>query len=608
MINHFCLEPLWQCNRDLIQVAQGKKKADTVLKNVNLVDVCTHEILHTTDVAISHGRIAYVGVYPHNANHTIGKDTNVIDLRDKYLAPGFLDGHIHIESSMVGPSQYAKATTPHGTTAIFSDPHEIANVLGIDGVKQMAKDAANTPLKTYITTPSCVPAVPGFEDTGSAIYASDIAKTMDWDCVAGLGEMMNFPGILSCQDNPIEEVNETLKADKCATGHYSIPEQDRGLNAYIASGVSCCHESISKDDVIAKIRLGMYAQIREGSAWHNLKDLAPAITSNEIDTRFCCLVSDDNHPRTLVEEGHLDRILKMAVECGIDPITAIQMVTINTATCFNLEHEMGMVAPGKCADLVVLDNLVDFNVLLTMIDGTVVAQDGKSTFEANSISWPDNMLNTMHITQSITPDTFKIKAADKLGNRIDKDEVKVNVMHMMGGHVENKAIVETLSVTDGLINSDKDKDILKVFVFERHNDTGSYASGFAKGFGIHGALAQTVAHDAHNLLVMGDNDEDMAIAANALIECGGGEVAVKDGEILGLVELPVAGLMSNKPVEEVASKVAKVESAWKDMGCSMPSPFMTMGLMSLACIPDLRLTNKGYVNCLTFEFEDLLAE
>lgn len=602
MINKFCKQPLWECNRDLIKVAQGQKPADIVIKNAKLVNVCTAEILQDTQVAISCGRVAYVGIAPHTADHTIGEDTEVIDAKGKYLAPGFMDAHMHIESAMIGPSEYARATVPCGTTAIFADPHEIANVSGLDGVKAMIDDAKRTPLKTMITTPSCVPAVPGFEDTGSAIFAKDVAETMEWDEVAALGEMMNFPGILNCQDNAIEEVNETLKSGKCVTGHYSIPEQDRGLNAYIASGISCDHETILPEDVLAKLRLGMYVQLREGSAWHNLKILAPAIVDHKIDTRFCCLVSDDNHPHTLTSEGHLDRILRLAVKCGINPIEAIQMVTINTATCFGLNSDMGSVAPGKCADLVLLEDLEDFRVTLTMIDGQIVAEDGKAKFDPEPFVWPDNVVNTMNVGTEITPSVFKVKVDG------DKDEVKVRVMGMMAGHTDNKNLICTMKVKDGFIEADSEQDILKVAVFERHHKTGSYSLGFVNGFKIHGALAQTVAHDAHNLLVMGDNDEDMALAARTLIECGGGEVAVLNGEILGLVELPIAGLMSDKHVDEVSRDVAHIEKAWKEMGCAMPSPFMTMGGMSLACIPELRLTNKGYVNCLTFEFEPLIVE
>ena len=607
MLNTFCKMPLWEANRTLIRVAQGMEPAETVIKNANLVNVCTHEIMRKADVAIACGRIAYVGIDGNTADHCIGPDTKVIDATGMFIAPGFLDGHMHVESCMVGVSEYARAAVPRGTSGIFYDPHEMANVCGLEGVRVMMDDARRTPLKAMMTTPSCVPAVPGFEDTGSSVVAADVAETMEWPETVGLGEMMNFPGILFGDENAIEEVNETLKADKCVTGHYSVPERDRGLNAYIASGIQSCHESVTAEDILAKIRLGMYAKLREGSAWHNLKDLAPAITKNKVDTRFCCLITDDNHPRTNLEEGHIDRVLRLAVSLGIDPVTAIQMVTINTATCFNLEQDMGSITPGKCADIVFLNNLLEFKVLKMMIDGEIVAEDGKPLFEVDPYDYPEYVVSSIHIGFDVTPETFKIPAVRTDGTKLTGKSALVRIMLLAPGSTICGAGMAQVPIKDGNLEANTDEDVLKVFVFERHHATGTYGVGFAKGFGIHGALAQTVAHDAHNLIVMGDNDEDMALAANTLIECGGGEVAVQDGKVLGLVELNIAGLMSSEPIEVVSAKVEHLQDAWADMGCMMPSPFMTMSSMSLACIPERRLTNKGYVDCINFKFEDLVV-
>jgi adenine deaminase len=352
----------------------------------------------------------------------------------------------------------------------------------------------------------------------------------------------------------------------------------------------------------------MYAQLREGSAWHNLTDLAPAIVDHDIDTRLCCLVSDDNHPHTIVGDGHLDRILRLAVSLGIDAVTAIQMVTINTATCFGVQADMGSVAPGKCADLVLLRDLTDFEATLVMIDGDVVAHDGKADFDVEPFAYPDWLTHTMNLGETIDESTFTIPAVTADGSPIPDGHVAVRAMGVNPGQTITKDLTLEAPVANGEITADKDTDLLKVFVFERHHATGKHAAGFVHGFGIHGALAQTVAHDAHNLLVMGDNDADMALAANTLAECGGGEVAVADGKVLGLVRLPVAGLMSDERVERVSDDVSVIEQAWSDMGCTMPSPFMTMGGMSLACIPELRLTDRGYVNCLTFQFEPLVVE
>lgn len=389
--------PLWECQARLIRVAQGLEPADTVITGATLVNVNTHELLEDTGIAIADGRIAYVGIAPHTARHCIGPQTQVIDAAGLFAAPGFLDGHMHIESSMVGPAEYARAVVPHGTTGVFYDPHEICNVAGLEAVRVMAADARRTPMKAMLTVPSCVPAVPGFEDTGASVDARDIAATMAWDGVAGLGEMMNYPGVLAGDQGPLDEIAETLKAGRAVTGHFPVHDTDRLLNAYIASGVGSCHESDCPEDIVAKARLGMYAQIRQGSAWHNLRALAPAVADGCIDTRFVCMVSDDNHPNTLIAQGHMDHILRMAVEEGIDPVSAIQMVTINTATSFGLQQEIGSIAPGKCADIVLLRDLTGFEAVRVLIDGVEQAADGQALFDPGPCIWPEWMLKSMHL-------------------------------------------------------------------------------------------------------------------------------------------------------------------------------------------------------------------
>lgn len=599
MLNHFCKKPLWEVSQTLAAVAGGTKPADTVIRGGKLVNVCTAEIMDGVDIAISEGRIALVG----DASHCIGEGTEVIDATDQYVAPGFLDGHIHIESSMLSVGEYAKAVIPHGTVGIYPDPHEICNVLGLDGVKCMIDDSKRTPLKAMFVTPSCVPAVPGFEDTGSFIGPEDVAKTMEWDEIVGLGEMMNFPGILAGTDHAHQIVGNTLKADKVATGHYSMPEVESGLNAYIASGIRCCHESTRPEDVIAKMRLGMYAQIRHGSAWQDLPVIAKAITENKVDTRFANLISDDTHPNTLVSHGHLDYILRVALDAGIDPITAIQMVTINTAQCYRMDQDLGSITPGKCADIVFLKDLESMEVTRTIIDGDTVAKDGKMCVEFAPYTYPDWARHSIHLKDTVTADTFKIEAPQ------GKDAVKIRAIEVIPARVGTSEVFATLTAQDGELKSDVDQDILKTFVLERHHETGTMGAGFVKGFGIkNGAMASTVAHDAHNLLVVGTNDEDMALAANTLIECGGGMVAVQDGKVLGCVALPIAGLMNDEPAENMAATVAKLESSWEVIGCTLPSPFMTMALIPLACLPELRLTNRGLVDCRTFTFVPLVAE
>lgn len=597
MINKFCKTPLWECSRTLCDVAAKRRPADVVIKNAKLINVCTHEIQDGIDVVIAAGRIAMTG----KCDPLTDKHTLVIDAKGKYLAPAFMDAHIHVESSMLTVGEYAKAVVPHGTCAIFMDPHEICNVLGLDGVRWMLDDAKRTPLKAVLTTPSCVPAVPGFEDTGAKIDPDDVRQTMAWNECAGLGEMMNFPGILASDKHTHDIVGETLKAGNIVTGHYSMPETDDGLNAYIASGVRCCHESTREIDALEKMRKGMYALLREGSAWHDLKEVSKAITNHKVDSRFACLITDDTHPHTLQALGHLDYLVARAIEEGIDPVTAIQMVTINPAQCFQLDHELGSVAPSKCADLVLIDDLDRCHVTDVFIDGEHVAKDGKILKGFAPYTYPKAATNSMKIGLK-KPADFDIAAPD------DKP-CKVRVIEIIPARVGDYERIVEMKPENGKLCADVSRDVLKAFVFERHNNTGTFGCGFVKGFNIkRGALAQTVAHDAHNLFVIGTNNEDMALAANMLIESGGGLVAVADGKVLALLPLPIAGLMSDKPLEQMSPLVEKLEKAWLDMGCDCPSPFMTMAIIPLACLPELRLTNRGLVDCRTFSFTDLIVK
>ena len=594
MINTFCKQPLWEVSQTLAAVAGGFAPADTVITGARLVNVCTHEIQEDISVAVSCGRIALVG----DASHCIGPDTTVIDVKGQYLAPGFMDGHIHVESSMMSAGEYARAVIPHGTTGIYMDPHEICNVLGLPGVKCMLEDASRTPLKAMMTTPSCVPAVPGFEDTGSFIGPEEVAETMNWKECVGLGEMMNFPGILSSSDHAHGITGATLKAGKTVTGHYSMPETGKGLNAYIASGVRCCHESTRAEDALAKMRLGMYAMFREGSAWHDLKEVGKSITNHQVDSRFAILISDDTHPHTLSAQGHLDHLVRRAVEDGIDAVTAIQMVTLNCAQCFQMDHELGSIAPGKCADMVLLDNLESLTVTKVWIDGELTAEDGAMVKEPAPYTYPEWATHSMHVGEAITKETFAIPAK--------KDHATVRAIEVIPAKVGSFERHVTLTAKEGKLESDPSQDVLKTVVFERHHETGTKGFGFVKGFGITcGAMASTVAHDAHNLLVIGTNDRDMALAANTLIACGGGMTAVQNGKVLGTVPLPIAGLMNDKSAEEMSRLVEGLEESWKQIGCSMPSPFMTMALIPLACLPELRLTNRGLVDCTTFRFVPL---
>ncbi len=602
MLNRFCKKPLYEVTRILAKTAMGVEKAELVIRNAKLVNVCTAEIQDGMDVAISQGRIALVG----DASHCIGEETKVIEADGQYIAPGFIDSHIHVESAMIRCGEYAKAVVPHGTTAIFMDPHEICNVFGLRGVKYMIDDARRAPLKAMCNAPSCVPAVAGFEDTGSSIGPEEIREMMTWDGIMGLGEMMSFPNVLNANESIHGELAETLKSDNIITGHYSVPETGPGLNAYIASGIRCCHESTRAVDVVEKMRRGMYAQIRYGSAWHDMPVIIHGILDNKIDDRFACLISDDTHPDTLIQDGHIDYIVRCAIKEGLDPIKAIQYVTINPATCIRMDHEMGSITPGKCADIVFFDDLHDIRINLTIIDGDIVAEKGKMTVDIPEGDIPDFVLDSMHVGEVISPESFRIPALK--GTEANGTNT-VRVIEIIPDRVGNYERLIDLPSSKGYLEADTSLDVMKMAVFERHHASGTKGVGFVKGFGFKkGAMAQTVAHDAHNLLVAGTNDEDMALAANTLIECGGGLCAAADGKVLALVPLPIAGLMSDRPVEEVADMVSDLTKAWKEMGCVINSPYMTMALIPLACLPELRLTNRGFVDCRSFQFVDLYAE
>lgn len=589
---------LSEITKELVLVARGERQADVVIQNGKLINVNTAEVIPNIDIAISFGRIALVG----NATHTIGPQTKVIDATGLYIAPGFMDGHLHVESSMLTVKEYAKAVMPHGTTAIFMDPHEIANVLGTEGIGLMIQEGKEVPLNVYTTMPSCVPATADFETTGASLSALDIKNAMSQDTIIGLGEMMNYPGVLNGDLQVHRALKATLENNKTITGHYTDPDMAAGLNAYIASGVSCCHETTRMEDALTKMRLGMYVQIREGSAWCDVKETIRVLTENNIDSRFACLVSDDLHPDSIIQKGHMDHIIYRAIEEGLNPITAIQMATINTAECFGLARDLGSVSPGKWADIVLLDDLNKVHVKMTLINGEVVAKDDTLTVDIPAHPYPDFAKNTMNVGKTLESTDFEIVVPQGF----TKDSIKAHIIGINEAQAGTHHLIGTLQVKDDKVSSDLTKDYLKLAVIDRHTASGRMGKGFVHGFGLKsGAVASTVAHDAHNLSVLGTNDADMALAANTLIQAGGGMVVVQNGKILALNPLPIAGLMSEDSAHKVAQRTAQIDAAWKALECPIVSPFMTMALLSLAVIPELRLTNKGLVNTITFEQIDL---
>jgi adenine deaminase len=466
------------------------------------------------------------------------------------------------------------------------------NVLGLDGMKAMMEDGAATPLRVYVTTPSCVPAAQGLENSGSILTAEDIAKTMTWDGIAGLGEMMDYNGILSGNEEAHKKVAVTLAAHKTVTGHFPLSDTGAALNAYIASGITCCHESIRAEEALAKMRMGAYAMIREGSAWNDLPEVIRAITENKIDTRFAVLVSDDLHADSLINTGHMDYIIRLAIRHGVNPVTAIQMATINAASCFGLTMDIGSITPGRYADINILDSLVDVKVAVSIIGGKFVSKNGALKSKIGGYIYPNRFMHTVNISENLKSSDFEVAAPDSYNG--------VKVIEVHEASVITTQNIVKLPVQNGKITATPESNICKAAVINRHHNAGQKGIGFVKGLGIaKGAVASTYAHDAHNLLVVGASDDDMAFAANVLINCGGGMVAVENGKVLSLLELPIAGLLSTKPADEVADALKELENAWRILGSGLVSPFMTMSLLSLAVIPEIRITDKGIVDVLS---------
>jgi len=581
---------------ELVRVALGKKPADLVIKGGKLVNVETSEIEPRVDVAIKGSRIALVG----DARHCVGNRTRVVNARGKYILPGLLDAHVHIESSMLTATQFARAVLPHGTTGVFIDPHEIANVLGMRGVKFMLDEGDRLPLKVFVTLPSCVPSALGLETSGAEINHKDIVKGLRWRRVVGLGEVMNYPGVLAGNKKICGEIDAALNAQKVVEGH-APGLLGKELAAYIAAGVRSDHESFSPEEAVQKLRLGMALEMREGSATKNLAALVKPILKFKLDTRHCLLATDDRHPEDLMEEGHIDHVIRRAIEEGIDPIKAIQMATLNTAEHFELDREMGSISPGKIADVVMVGNLEKFNVEQVIANGKLVAERGKLKVALPVRKPPSFAEKTMKLKRGVNVEDFKIMA--KAG------KVKARVIGITEGQIVTSQRIERLAARGGAVLPDVKRDIAKVAVVERHRATGNIGLGFVRGFGIRrGAIASSVGHDAHNITVVGVSDVDMATAVNTIASAGGGQVVVSRGKVLVRVDLPIAGLMSDEPVEVVSAQLEKLHLAAKGLGIKMRSPFMQMAFLPLAVVPELRITDKGLVDVKGRKIVSLLVE
>lgn len=596
------MTPSTKLTRALVDVAMGRAHADLVIRNGRWVSVQSGEMVPHTDVAIVNARIAYVGS---DASHTIGKNTKVIDAGGRYLVPGLLDGHMHVESGMLTVTEFVRAAAVRGTTGMFVDPHEIANVFGLKGVKLMVDEAAKQPIHVWVQMPSCVPSSPGFETPGASLGPKEVAEAMTWKGIIGLGEMMNFPGVFMGDKKMLDEMSATHAAGKVIGGHY--PSLDLGLpfHGYVAGGAEDDHEGTRPEDAVARVRQGMKAMLRYGSAWHDVATQVKAITEKKLDSRRFILCTDDSHAATLSQEGHMDRVLRHAIGEGLSPMTAIQMMTINTAEHFGLTREMGMIAPGRWGDVVLVKDLMNFKADMVIARGQVIAENGELLAKLPLVKYPSWAKKSVRLKRPLKAEDFVLRT-----RAADGAEVDANVIGVIENQAPTRHLKLKVKAQGGEVKADLNRDLAKIAVVERHHGTGKVMVGLVSGFEFTRscAIASTVAHDSHQMMVVGTDDENMAIAANELAKCGGGQVVVLNGEVAGRVELPIAGLMSNEHAEIVAGKAASVLAGFMACGCELNNPNMQLSLLGLVVIPELRISDKGLVDVTHFDFIPVLED
>ncbi|UXN05437.1 adenine deaminase [Bartonella sp. HY761] len=584
----------------LVDVAMGRKAADLVVKNGKWVNVHSGEIIANIDVAVSAGRIAYVG---EDATYTIGTETQVIEANGRYLVPGLCDAHMHVESGMVNVTEFARAVIGHGTTTMFIDPHEIANVLGVEGVRLMNDEAQQMPINIFVQAPSCVPSAPGLEEAGAELSANDISEILSWPNIIGLGEMMNFPGVANNDAKMVAEIAATQKAGLTVGGHYASPERGRAFHAYIAGGPADDHEGTTLDDAMARVRQGMRSMLRLGSAWYDVASQVKAITEHGLDSRNFLLCTDDSHSGTLVFDGHMNRVVRHAISQGLKPITAIQMATLNTAQHFGLERDLGSITPGRRADIIITSDLAELPIEVVIGQGKLLAENGNLVVNIPATQYPAHVKNTVHLGKVLKGDDFDVVADNAA-------KVRVRVIGMVENQAPTKALEAILPVEDNIVSMDITNDVCQIALVERHRATGHVTNAFVSGFGYNKpcALASTVAHDSHHMIVVGTNKDDMAMAANRLGEVGGGMVMISEGKELAMVELPIAGLMSDERAEIVAAKAQKLVDAMAECGCTLNNANMQHSLLALVVIPQLRISDKGLVDVTRFEIVDVIME
>jgi adenine deaminase len=569
--------------KERIQVASGEGKADLLIKNGRLVNVFSGQI-ERKDVAIFDGRIVGFGDY---------RAKKIVDIKGDFLCPGLIDGHVHIESSMVTIPQFARAVLPNGTTSVVIDPHEIANVMGLRGIRFMVASASGIPLNVFIMAPSCVPAT-NMETSGAVLRATEIKSLLKEPRVIGLAEMMNFPGVIYRDPEVLKKIEQAK--GKRIDGHAPLLS-GKLLNAYLTAGIRSDHECTALKEAKEKLANGMWIMIREGSTARNLRDLLPLVTPK--NSRRLLFVTDDRHPKELLKEGHINSIVREAIRLGTDPILAIQMATLNPAEYFRLD-DLGAIAPGYRADLITFDHLGRFQIKKVFKGGVLVAEDGKMLSRPIGVSslLKKGVQSSVRI-KDIKSDAFLIRSNQPLAK----------VIQLIPDQIVTKKVMKKIVLKDGVAFPDMKEDILKIAVVERHRATGNVGIGFVQGFGLkRGAIGSSVAHDSHNLVIVGTNDEDMLQAAMAIKKMGGGLVAVSGGKVLASLPLPIAGLMTGASVTQVHHQLEALLQAAKLLGCKLPDPLMTLSFISLPVIPELKITDKGLVDVNKFKIVPVFGE
>ncbi len=583
--------------KDLIKAARGDQPADFLFTNARIVNVFSGEII-SDHIAVSDGYIIGLGDYP--AHKTI-------DIKNRFVAPGFIDAHVHIESSMVSVSEFAKAVLPRGTTTVVADPHEIANVMGVDGIKYMLEASEKLPMNMFFTLPSCVPAT-NMETAGAMLDAEKLRPFLSRKRIVGLGEMMNFPGVISGDRDVICKIENTFAHGKPVDGH-APGLSGKELNAYAASGVSSDHECVTPKEAMEKLRAGMYIMIREGTGAKNLNDLLPVINPKTARRIMWC--TDDRHPHDICGQGHIDFIIRCAIAYGVDPITAIGIGTLNPAQYFGLRH-LGAIAPGRKADMVVFSDLQHLVAEEVYAGGNLVASGGQMN--------PDVELEVEpKVKPKVKPELKTDKSQACLSTMHVKDKQvdftiltqkkQIRVIELVADQIFTRQLITDAVVENNFAVSDTSKDILKIAVIERHKGTGNVGRGFIKGVGLkQGAIASSVAHDSHNIIVVGVNDDDMEVAVKRIIELNGGLVAVKDQKVAAGLALPIAGLMSPDPLKAVRNQMDQLINAAHEFGAIIPDPFMILSFLALPVIPELKLTDLGLFDVLKFKHVSLFVD